>query len=959
MKIGNDSDVPYESVKLPLDQSRRVATPVADNSYLLLSVSDAPLLVGNGSENYDFSKYTKVNIFSESIAFTGDLLSQHGISLFCNDITAVSPVKINTTGEDGEDQTPTELAKNGAQGGPINFYIQNGSSAASKFVSFVAKGGAGGDNTLDNSQAGSGGDGGHVVRIFQSNCSALAHVISIFLARKDTDLNRPAYIVVEGDPVYSAASNILSMATITLSAVEEITDFIKDLQKHLSDIDDGTNTITNHELVSTIKVLLSDLVENIISKQMDNFRVSVEYDGGEPGSGMDGKTGRSGRKGSDVSSFQWTYDEICNARLAFAHPEQCTMLLDRAKIFYYMGSPSLRKKAAILFRRIVQKLYFLQVPLKSNDPLYKAYTESDIMTSDSLTQLNSIKTDAANLYTQLISGVVRIPYIFSFFYRTYFFFQCYNGKKENWTPRASFTFYKDALDTALADHKAFEDAYIQYHAVRDNKGELQASVGLALDKTSQIVTGLMADIDELNTQLRESYKSIKRLTQPVIRTRTALMAEFKIVEERIQDHFGLSFPQILNALRSLAFAPQKSMGVVEGLDLAYQGITGVPNIDGTPVNKKLIIRKIQYGEATVESFKATLGQQQLDSEFILDDPNATRIMTAEEDLMSFLEDFVDTSLAEVNNEMKVEFEAFVKAILARNKEVLHYNILLKLILKKHADKDTYTEKEKDFKREKIEATDPNLPAITAYMGDIYQSSRMRVMKLLDNLVRSLNFRLLKDEDIYNLAFSVGTEDQVPLTLTSDILRSARSRIENKFNDKYWGYEPSRFPLDFNNGEGKRICLSDIDVERLKAKPRDPVRRSRPLPFSLTKLTAFSSLCRFPLCTWKQRRRTNSRVAAMCVYIAFALASLALKLREEKHTCQSISHTAARKRSLTRTTAPTSLSTILSRPCTPSSCQCLLRKLSRWKTMAISVRRMWVSWQRTTLPLGRSQNGRSI
>ena len=81
---------PDESVNLPPDQSLRIATSKAANSFLLLSVSDAPIRVGAGSDCDDFSPYSKVHIFSESIAFTGDLLSQQGIPLYCNDITSVS-----------------------------------------------------------------------------------------------------------------------------------------------------------------------------------------------------------------------------------------------------------------------------------------------------------------------------------------------------------------------------------------------------------------------------------------------------------------------------------------------------------------------------------------------------------------------------------------------------------------------------------------------------------------------------------------------------------------------------------------------------------------------------------------------------------------------------------------------------------------------------------------------------
>lgn len=435
-------------------------------------------------------------------------------------------------------------------------------------------------------------------------------------------------------------------------------------------------------------------------------------------------------------------------------------------------------------------------------------------------------------------------------YHSLSFFQSYYGNKQNWVPRQRFTYLNGLLNKALEDHKAFEVAYIEYHAVLSKKDELQDSVRLAQARTMQITAGLKTDIDDLSNKLRESNISIQNLTVPVMATHKTLMDEYKIVKKKVKDHLEWSLPQLINALRSIAFAPNSGMGAVEGLDLAYQGITSIPQIDGTNVNKDVIIRNIQYGETTVENFKATLGK--LNGEFTLDDPKATWIMTTKENTMKFLDSFVSTSLVDVVTEMKGKFDAFAKAILARNAEVLHYNILLKLIVKKLADKDNYKKKENDFQRQKIEVTDPDLPVITAYMGDIYQSSRIRVMNLLDNLVRSFNFRMLAHEEVYNFAFSGGTEhDQVPLSLTWVVLRSAQSQIQDKLRMKLQGYEPPRFPKNFDTEEGKKVYLSDIDVDRLKANPKEAVCRLRPLPCSLTKLTAFSFMCTFPLCAREQ------------------------------------------------------------------------------------------------------------
>lgn len=409
-KDSSSSDTQFDAqgVNLPPDQSLRISISKAENSFLLLSVSDDPILFGKGSQYDDFSNYSNVHIFSENIAFTGDLSAQQGISLFCNDITSVSNASVISTGADGEDQKPTVPATSGAQGGPINFYIQSGSSNASA-VWFVSTGGDGGDATVEDAQAGNAGDGGHLIRIFQSNCSDLLDSIYNFTTRKDVDPKYYQSSVSKGDPRYRSASDILIVATGLIAAEETVEARIKPLQDQLSTIDKGTPVVTIGDLVTTINWLRNNVTNDVVTKQQDNFTVSVKFGPGEPGAGkgVRAKTGQEGKSGSDTYSFLEKYDStIRTTTLAFAHPEQCNMLLERAKIFYYMGSHVLQAQAADLFQRIVHRLSFL--PLQPTDPLYKAYTDSPIMPSDSLSQLDFIKMNTMTWLTQLMHGAVCI-----------------------------------------------------------------------------------------------------------------------------------------------------------------------------------------------------------------------------------------------------------------------------------------------------------------------------------------------------------------------------------------------------------------------------------------------------------------------------------------------------------------------------------------------------------------------
>lgn len=385
------------AVQLPPDQSQRIIASKELGYFHFLSVSDDPVYLGKDSLYDDFSPYTVVQIVSESVAFIGNLSSPHGISISCNNITASKPTLIDASGAVGADQQIGGAdAKPGGNGGSINFYVQSGSEDVSKNLSFVTKGGKGGDVVVAGSTGGKGGDGGSIVRIFQSRYSTLLGTIYNFLGRKDAqDLKVP---VNKRDPIYLAAFQVLTTALTEIITEKEIIDAIKALRDVLSDID---KTIP-HKVDDLVKMVsfLRNPVEDVIDKQKDDFKSNATYTGGYGGSGkhVQAITGAKGKGGSDTSIFLATYNpDISKTTFAFAHPEQCSMLLERARVFYYMGSPALLVISELVLQRIVKRLSFLPTDSQAQS---NPYTKSDLL------KLQSIKTEAANLLMQLATSVV-------------------------------------------------------------------------------------------------------------------------------------------------------------------------------------------------------------------------------------------------------------------------------------------------------------------------------------------------------------------------------------------------------------------------------------------------------------------------------------------------------------------------------------------------------------------------
>lgn len=237
----------------------------------------------------------------------------------------------------------------------------------------------------------------------------------------------------------------------------------------------------------------------------------------------------------------------------------------------------------------------------------------------------------------------------------------------------------------------------------------------------------------------------------------------------------------------VAFSPHWTMGGLQGLDLLYQGFTEVPTIDGRTANKEYLASKIKGGMNTIQQITAEL-RKKIDGEYQLDEAFATRLVVERDQLLAQLDQFSKTAFGgvkdgDVRKELENAFQVLIDAITERNGLIIRYNATIKLILVKKDEQERYEVKERELSRRQVEENDPDLPIITRYVEAIYQASRARVMKLLDILLRSLNFRMVITSDVYDYIFGGSNPvdavslDKVPLSLTTTVLRDARDQVQ--------------------------------------------------------------------------------------------------------------------------------------------------------------------------------------
>ncbi|KAG6379344.1 hypothetical protein JVT61DRAFT_11805 [Boletus reticuloceps] len=801
-----------QSPDLPPDQSLRIYKRA--QRLVILSVAEDGIRVGTGTEYSTFkdTDYTDgVYIFTENLTATSTIQAPCGLMVATSNLSGPEGTVLDCSGLPGDFGTGGHPSGySGGPGGNLGVYIQDLDDDAARAFTFLARGGDGGDTLIPKPALEMGGRWGDHQR-------ATAHIPSSdelrqgYLARPEFrigDVPQDRILVTYGDALYYATQEVLIMGQNLSASPDKISEIFAKLSLEVERIELGETTTVKDLHYAAMTAILALSAQ--ITRQLILVAPDKDYTrGGYPGAGV-GVVVPPGKMGADGEQTQ-TFLEIStidlpNAQLPFAHPEQCAMLLERANLFFYMNSPKLRLRAQSLYQRIIERLGFLS--LKPSDPLYQVYEtyqKKGIIPSTSLKDLAGIRESANAQLIRLNSGKTD-----------------YYGYSARWVPRASYNFYKHVLDEALTDLESFENAYIQYHAALDEQEDLNDKLELAYSKTSRITSSLDKDRGDIWSGLQDLNRAITDMTPVVEKAHKQLMEAYEKEKTKIRNAFGLSILQVINAFTSIAFAPNLESLVKRVGDVVLPGFTTVPNISGGTVTNEYLASQINESEATFAKISTEL-KQKIDGSYELDEAFTKRLIVEKEQMLSQLDNFSNAALTDLDDEetrrdLREKFDAYINEVTKRNDLIFQYNVNIKLLQQKTDEKLEYEQKKKELENRQVEHTDPDLPAITAYVESIYQSSRLRVTKLLEVLLRSLSFRMLRSRDI--VAFAFDSEDPepdtVPLSLTSTVLTAARSGIEDIFNNEVeeWGAEPIRFPGNFDRDTGKHYHLNKNEREQL-------------------------------------------------------------------------------------------------------------------------------------------------
>jgi len=394
-------------------------------------------------------------------------------------------------------------------------------------------------------------------------------------------------------------------------------------------------------------------------------------------------------------------------RFMFAHPTQCSMLLQKAQLLYREGDPVVNKKdldqAIVLFtrlRNLLQVFHDLKLSdnLQDNPPLAKLYAEHEasIGAVDSIATFKNIYNTANDLLGQIKKG------------------SDYYGNSYNYVPLASKEFYQKILDEQIENFRYIETDYFQFIDAERKEEDRLNNLRNAISHLNYVSTNANNDIDSLKARALSTEVEIKNLESQFQAKRDLVNKRLEEFKEKLESSFNLDIKSLLSSLTTLAFLKESpAIGFLNaGADIGYniyEGATTVKNDEGITVQKDYLINKVEVFQGDISSKNLDEQSKKLDDGSIkLDDPGANKLIVEEKEINKFLSDFY-VKFPAPTKMLKNAFQDYTNLVLARNNKVVYYNAIITLIIKNHNIIKDCDQKKALLDEENLRLYKPSLP----------------------------------------------------------------------------------------------------------------------------------------------------------------------------------------------------------------------------------------------------------
>ncbi|HCC08359.1 MAG TPA: hypothetical protein DEP72_09415 [Clostridiales bacterium] len=744
---------------------------------------------GDSPTNDEFLIYAEGILLSKRLQLKSGLISANYFDTTNNKIT------IDVSGNKGADieipnmdakKSPGDKGGNGEQGGSLNMYIENVNVYDNTIYELLARGGDGGsgqDGTVSTA-GGNGGDG-------QNGGSVQAIIIHPYLRIIST------LVSIYKSSIYSKKKTGLRTCIETISNFTALNEVRNALE----------NALSNTKTVEDLNASIYD-ASTYISIQAKNWESNLLIDvaGGKSGTYGLGKTpGIKGLQGNKGTSLAITIDNtssLLNKKyepFMLIHPSQCAMVLEKAKLMYFSINPVEDSKGtqniAVLLKRLLERTAIFN-NLDSNSDLAKYYAknEQSIGAINSVQSLQQIYSTATNLLNNLANGLD------------------YFGYDSQHVPLTSFGFYRNLLNDLISNFSYIEDEYNSYYdKLKDQKATIDI-IKSVKQQQETIIAQSNSSISQLKNNLIESANIIDSYQYTLAPKKQALEDKMKELKDSIEKYFDFNVQSFLSSLTTLAFAPKsKIMWITQIAEVGVKGTEDVTDDKGDEINKDYIVGKIKSVEASVKGLIEGYSEEK-DGTLQADDPCANKLIASEEKINDLLDDFYNKFPTEIT-ELKTLFQDYVKTITSRNTEILDYNAIVQLLRKNHQQINEAQKKITSLNSSALKNINPNWPEITAFVSQMYYSSRSIIMEIMDLAARAYGFWSLDDHrNLIAQAYgnrSLPEIDTASFTQVQTIILDSYRRTIEKF-----GNGAGIFPMN-NNDEGIVIKLDKDQIEYFK------------------------------------------------------------------------------------------------------------------------------------------------
>lgn len=456
------------------------------------------------------------------------------------------------------------------------------------------------------------------------------------------------------------------------------------------------------------------------------------------------------------------------ATQAYAFPDQCQMLLNKADNSFFTNTVEERNKAFELYRRLIARLAFLKL-FKSEDEdsslvsAYKALESEWKITISPIIQLQSIRSQAENKYNRLLLG------------------QDMFGHRPDWAPRLSFDYYQEEVNKQLQDsmnEEAVLDAYLE--ALKDGNATTKLASGGINSMTS-------------NREAAEAQIKLMASTSGPLVTNAAKVATFtplieqkrKDIKERIthvQIHSTFNPRTILDALATVVSITPGFGSLINlaksGYD-TYKSTTMSTDFKGVNVNLNYIVDQITTCGDDLLSL-STAYEQRKDKTLSVDDPSCVKILASVANIKNIMNQFKNLIDTEYLEELSAALDDYADTILARNNAVLEYNSAIQLLVEALSNQQYYQDQAENLGEEGIQVN-PNLPAIVFWLRKTLDTLRLSLMQHLNYEAAAIRFWGLQDNNPFlepgslpELAFLQSSQDQLRTAFQTSLEQYANS-----------------------------------------------------------------------------------------------------------------------------------------------------------------------------------------